>query len=130
MLTVLSIIGSVGGWLLDYAKKKSDAAVEMRAIDAGVTVADLKANAAVIQTAMGHKMFWVPWSIAAIPLSMWFGWGMLDSLMNGALPDVAALPPQLKAYADVAWGNIFYTGGGVVGLQIAARTISNGMRRR
>ncbi|MFE0013769.1 hypothetical protein ACFWXH_02905 [Mesorhizobium sp. NPDC059054] len=32
---------------------------------------------------------------------------MADSLSNGALPDVAALPPQLKEYADIVFQNIF-----------------------
>ncbi|ABF71286.1 p034 [Rhizobium phage 16-3] len=45
---------------------------------------------------------------------------MTDSLANGSLPDVTALPPQLKEYADVVFANIFYVGGGVAGAQILA----------
>ena len=46
---------------------------------------------------------------------------MLDSLRNGALPDVAELPPQLKAHADVVWENIFYTGVAGAGVELLGR---------
>ncbi|MDV2965564.1 hypothetical protein RZ532_06240 [Nitratireductor aquimarinus] len=84
---------------------------------------DAKTNAEVIKTGMQFKVFWIPWLIATIPTSVWFGWGMLDSLCNGALPDVAELPPQLKAYADVVWGNIFYTGVAGAGLELLGRSV-------
>jgi hypothetical protein len=48
---------------------------------------------------------------------------MCDSLFHGALPDVSALPPQLKEYADIVFQNIFYVGGGVAGLQLDASAI-------
>lgn len=76
--------------------------------------------AAVVQSGMQHKAFWIPWLIAAVPVSLWFGWGVLDSLANGALPDVAELPPQLLRYADIVFGNIFYSGAGMAGVQVAA----------
>lgn len=74
--------------------------------------------ASVVKQGMQHKAFWIPWLIAAVPCAAWFGWGMTDSLANGSLPDVTALPPQLKEYADVVFANIFYVGGGVAGAQI------------
>lgn len=77
--------------------------------------------------AMGFPMFWVPWSIASVTLSTWFGWGVLDSLTNGALPDVATLPPQLKEYADSVWNSVFVSGAGMGGAQVIARAIA---RRR
>lgn len=77
-------------------------------------------SAAVVKQGMQHKVFWIPWLLAAVPCAAWFGWGMADSLANGALPDVTALPPQLKEYADVVFANIFYVGGGVAGAQILA----------
>lgn len=86
-------------------------------------IADRNAAAAVIKEGMQHKVFWIPWLIAAIPTALWFAWGMLDSLFNGALPDVAALPPQLKQYADVVFANIFYVGGGVKGAELIASAI-------
>ncbi len=77
-------------------------------------------SAAVVKQGMQHKVFWIPWLLAAVPCAVWFGLGMLDSALNGALPDVTALPPQLKEYADVVFANIFYVGGGVAGAQILA----------
>jgi len=82
-----------------------------------------KTNASVIQSAMQHKVFWVAWAIAAIPTVSWFGWGMLDSLFNGALPDVAALPPQLKEYADTVWNSLFLSGGAVATASVVASAI-------
>ena len=77
-----------------------------------------------VAAGMQHKAFWIPWLLAAVPLATWFAWGILDSLTNGLLPDVATLPPQLKEYADIVWGNIFYVGGGVAGAGIVARAIA------
>ena len=98
--------------------------IRIKAIEAQIA-ADANA-ASVVKTGMQYKVFWIPWLIAAVPTSMWYGWGMLDSLAGGALPSVAALPPQLKEYADVVFQNIFYVGGGVAGAQIVA----NAMRGR
>lgn len=85
-----------------------------------------------LTSAMRYKAFWVPWLMCAIPVGAWFGWGMLDSLFNGALPDVAALPPQLKHYADIVFQNIFWTGGAGVGataIDNAARNITAAILR-
>jgi hypothetical protein len=79
--------------------------------------------ASVVTAGMQHRAFWIPWLLAAVPLSAWFAWGVADSMLDGALPDVATLPPQLKEYADVVWGNIFYVGGGVAGLASIAGAI-------
>lgn len=79
--------------------------------------------ASVVTSGMQHRAFWVPWLLAAVPLSAWFAWGVADSMLDGALPDVAELPPQLKEYADIVWGNIFYVGGGVAGLASIAGAI-------
>lgn len=78
----------------------------------------------VIIAGMQHKVFWIPWLVAAIPTSVWYAWGMVDSLWPGHLPHVAALPPQLKEYADIVFGNIFYVGGGVAGAQMVAGAIA------
>jgi hypothetical protein len=75
-------------------------------------IADGAERASVVKAGMQHRIFWVAWGMAAIPLAFWFGWGILDSAIadGSVLPDVATLPPQLKAYADVVWENIFYSG--------------------
>lgn len=112
-----------------YEAKLKAANDEQRAI-ADVAIADISRQIAVsqhraevVKEGMQHKAFWIPWLIAAVPTAAWFGWGMLDSLCNGSLPDVAALPPQLKEYADVVFANIFYTGAGMAGFQAVATAI-------
>ena len=42
---------------------------------------------------------------------------------NGLLPDVAELPPQLLAYANVVFANIFYTGAGMAGATVLAKAL-------
>jgi hypothetical protein len=106
--------------------KLSDNPVEMERIRAEAATKLIEARASVIQTGMQSKVFWVPWLMAAVPTSAWFGWGMVDSLANGALPDVAALPPQLREYADIVFQNIFLTGAGAVGVQ----SIASALRRK
>jgi hypothetical protein len=109
---------------------KLNAANDSERIKADVSIKALEAqmaaqanNAAVVREGMQHKAFWIPWLIAAVPTAAWFGWGMTDSLFNGTLPDVSALPPQLKEYADIVFANIFYVGGGVAGAQLIAKAI-------
>ena len=75
-------------------------------------------------------LFWVVWAIAAIPTALWFGWGMLDSLANGALPDVAELPPQLWDFARTLWHSIFVSGAGVASVQTVTRAAENYMTKR
>jgi hypothetical protein len=103
----------------DADRIKAD--VSIKAIEA--QMAAQAASAAVVREGMQHKAFWVPWLIAAVPCAGWFGWGMMDSAFGGSLPDVAALPPQLKEYADIVFANIFYVGGGVAGAQLIAKAI-------
>lgn len=112
--------------LLHILGKLSDSDVERERIKAEAATKLIEARAAVIQTGMQNKLFWIPWLMAAIPTAAWFGWGMLDSLANGALPDVAALPPQLREYADVVWNNLFLSGGAVA----AGSMIASAIRRR
>lgn len=103
----------------DADRIKAD--VSIKAIEA--QMAAQAASAATVREGMQHKAFWIPWLIAAVPCAGWFGWGMMDSAFGGSLPDVAALPPQLKEYADIVFANIFYVGGGVAGAQLIAKAI-------
>lgn len=119
--------GDLVGQLAAAYKTAKEAKTESERIAAEVQIENIKARMAdnanradVVKAGMQHKAFWLPWLLAALPLSAWFAWGVADSMLNGALPDVATLPPQLKEYADVVWGNIFYVGGGVAGAQILA----------
>ncbi|QQM29277.1 hypothetical protein JET14_13165 [Martelella lutilitoris] len=120
------LTGDVAGALQRAYEAKLNAQNDKDRIQAEVTIDALNQQASVIKEGMAHRMFWVAWSIAAIPTAAWFGWGVLDTLLNGALPDVAELPPQLKEYADTVWQNIFFTGAGVA----AAEKIASRMGRR
>lgn len=88
-------------------------------------MADDANSASVVKEGMKTTTFWVVWAIAAVPTAAWYAWGMLDSMLwaGAILPDVAALPPQLKQYADIVFANIFYVGGGVAGAQVVANAI-------
>lgn len=95
--------------------------IQIKAIEA--KIAEDAQRGAVVKEGMQHKVFWIPWLMASVPCAAWFGWGMIDSLFDGSLPDVAALPPQLKQYADIVFSNIFYTGAGMAGFQAIASAI-------
>lgn len=122
---LLGLINPLGK-LFKLLEKNVTEETERERIKADLTKTYVEAKAQVITTGMQNKLFWFPWLLAAVPVSMWFGWGVLDSLFNGALPDVAALPPQLKAYADVVWENLFLSGGVVAG----GSMIASAIRRR
>ena len=109
--------------ILGHLERRADTDTERLRITALREKAANAESAAVIKEGMQHKAFWIPWLLAAVPLSAWFAWGIMDSTFNGALPDVATLPPQLKEYADIVWSNIFYVGGGVAGAGIIANAI-------
>lgn len=124
------VSGGLAGALTRAYEAKLAAQSDEARIAAEVSIQQIQAqmaanasNAAIVHEGMQHKAFWIPWLIAAVPTSCWFGWGMADSLFNGSLPDVAALPPQLKEYADIVFSNIFYVGGGAAGVQAIATAI-------
>lgn len=75
----------------------------------------------VIMAGMAHKTFWIVWSIAAAPLAVWFGWGMLGTAFPGYLPYVATIPPGLEPWAKSAWDSLFFSGGGVAAATSIAR---------
>lgn len=112
----LSVIERV----LDHKAKKADSETERARIEATKQKASDAQAAAVVATGMQHKLFWIPWLLAAVPTTAWYGWGVLDSMIyaGAVLPDVAALPPQLKGYADVVWSNLFYAGAAVKAAEI------------
>ncbi len=114
----MGLLTLLPGWGLKIARAVLDTKGDperLAQIDAEIE--DRRNRRDVVIAGMQFKIFWLAWSIAAVPTAAWFGWGMLDSLANGALPDVAALPPQLKEYADIVFGNIFYAGAAGAGVQ-------------
>lgn len=134
-MSLVSAALKVAEWLLNYANKRADTALEKFRIEAGMYEQDVRSKTEVarfahqvVRTGMANWLFWIPWLIATVPLAGWFAWGVLDTaIYDGALlPDVGTLPPQLKEYADVVWGNIFFAGGGVV----AAGLVAKGLAKR
>lgn len=120
-------IGGPGlvGQVLTHLEKKADSDTERQRI-AVLREKGLADDARdVIVAGMAHRMFWVAWSIAAIPMAAWFGWGMADTIANGALPDVASIPPGLQPWAITVWSNIFYTGAAAAGVTGAASAIAS-----
>lgn len=135
MMALLSLLASILPNILlnglqSYLQATTTVAVEGEKTKRQITLATIQGvvtarqlQAQVIQTGMSHRLFWIPWLIASVPISAWFGWGVIDSLTGGALPHVAALPPQLKEYADIVWQNIFLSGGIVAGSSVVASAI-------
>ncbi len=119
----LDPVGKIVDGLVRWREVAENAKNDAERVRADVEIKRLERQADVITTGMQFKVFWIPWLIATVPTSLWFGWGMLDSLSNGMLPDVAELPPQLKAYADIVWENIFYTGVAGGALELAGRVL-------
>lgn len=124
------IAGPFIGALLKAYQQKLAADNDEKRIIADAAIADIqrqietnRAQADVIKTGMQSRAFWIPWLMAAVPLAAWFAWGVLDTMLNGALPDVATLPGQLKEYADTVWQNIFYSGAAVSGASVIAAAI-------
>lgn len=109
--------------ILGHLERKAESEIEQAKVAAAREKVLHQQAATVVMAGMQHKAFWIPWLIAAIPTALWFGWGMADSLFNGSLPDVAALPPQLKEYADIVFGNIFYSGAALGSAQMIAGAI-------
>lgn len=115
--------GAFIGRVLDHYEAKANSETERQRIAAAKATASESTAANVVIAGMQHRAFWVAWLTAALPLSAWFGWGVLDSLANGALPDVAALPPQLLEFARTVWANIFYSGAVLGGASVIGQAL-------
>lgn len=122
------LLGKAGGDFLDrilgHLERQADSETERQKIAAARQAQGEATAARVVMAGMAHWPFWIPWLMAAVPLMAWFGWGVLDTLFNGALPDVATLPPQLKTYADIVFGNVFYSGAALGGAQMIAGALT------
>ncbi len=127
---IISLAPGLLGSVLGHLEKKADSETERQRIRSLAEQNAANNQAAVIVAGMQHTMFWVAWSIAALPMSAWFGWGLLDTLFNGALPDVAEIPPGLQPWAQSVWNNIFFSGAAAVGITGAAQIIGGAIARR
>lgn len=124
---VAKVLGLLSGNVLDrvlgHLERSKASENERLKIEQVRQINSENLQAQVITTGMQFRVFWIAWSIAAIPTAAWYGWGMVDSMFNGSLPDVASLPPQLLRYADIVFGNIFYTGVAAFGFQAVSSAI-------
>ena len=122
LTAIFGFIKAISGFATEYIRTKGNVEIVRIKTDA----INRQTAASVVKEGMQHKVFWIPWLMAAIPTAGWYGWGMMDSMLyNGTLlPDVAALPPQLLHYADIVMGNLFYSGAAVAGVQGIGTTVS------
>lgn len=127
---IFKLVPGLAGKYFDHLEQKANTETERMKVRSIEQQHLTQMQAQTIQHAMGFKVFWVAWSLIAIPFACWLGMGYADSLFNGALPDVASLPPQLKEYGDTVMANIFVSGGIVAGVQGASRTIGNAIQTR
>jgi len=111
---------AVAQWLIRLVGFSVDQKTEQLRIKAGVDIAAIQSTIYahkyardVILSAHRQRVFWIVWSMFAVPLAAWWMLAMLDTMANGALPDVAAIPPTLRPYADAIVNNVFLTGGGM-----------------
>lgn len=122
-----TVLNWLGGGVLDkvlgHLEARANSETERQRIRALRDQHMATTQASVIVAGMQHKWFWVPWSMATIPLALWFGWGMLGTAFPGYLPYVATIPPGLEPWAKSAWDSLFFSGAGVAGAQIIAGAI-------
>lgn len=75
---------------------------------------------------MAFLMFWVAWSMFALPLGMWWAAVLFDTTFGFGW-QVANLPLSIKPWADQIFGSLFVSGASVAGLQTGAGLISRGL---
>ncbi len=112
-------LGFLSSGVLDkvfaYLEKKSDNDTERQRIQSLRDQHAMDVQADVIKTGMSHKVFWIAWGSAAIPMCVWFGYGMINTMIP-SLPHIEQIPVGLMHWAETVWQNIFYSGAGVLGL--------------
>jgi hypothetical protein len=122
-----TLLNWLGGGVLDkvlgHLEARANSETERQRINALRDQHMATAQASVITAGMEHKWFWVVWTLAAGPLALWFGWGMLGTAFPGYLPYVATIPPGLEPWAKAAWDSLFFSGGGVAAATSIARAI-------
>lgn len=70
-----------------------------------------------------YRMFWVVWSLFAIPLGLWWALVVCDTFLTFIALDIPDLPQSIQPKADVIFGSIFGSGGGVAAMQAISSAI-------
>lgn len=124
---ISTVLNWLGGGVLDkvlgHLQARANSETERQRIAALRDQHMATTHATVITAGMQHKWFWIPWLMATIPLSTWFGLGMLGTAFPGYLPYVAVIPPGLEPWAKAAWDSLFFSGAGVAGASMIAGAI-------
>jgi hypothetical protein len=124
-----TLLNWLGGGVLDkvlgHLEARANSETERQRIGALRDQHMATVQGQVITAGMQHKAFWIPWLMATVPLSGWFGLGMLNTAFPGYFPIVATIPDGLLPWAKAAWDSLFFSGAGVAGAQI----IAGAMRR-
>lgn len=127
-LTALPIDAFLG-WLerrhaadLAAANSESQRAHEERVENIKSKRAALHDWATATQTGIGAKVFWTAWAMAAFPTSAWFGLIMIDTFVGWVDLGIPLPPKSIEPYVNAVWHSIFYTGGFVASVQVAAKT--------
>lgn len=127
LATILAALPKVfASTIQPWIQARFDAAAEDRRGAWALALKTVEARVAYQTEGMKHRAFWVPWLMATVPMCAWFGYAMLDTLFNGALPDTASIPPGLADYAPAVWQSLFVSGGGVKGAEIVAAALRRG----
>ncbi len=127
--TIIAFILKIAGSgavdsILKYLETRANTDVQKAQIASLTVQNDQKLQAEVITTGMSHNWFWIPWLMATVPLAGWFGYGMINTIFPW-LPHEAEVPPGLLAWAQIAWQNLFYSGGAVAGISILSNAIKS-----
>lgn len=107
-----------------YEKRAGQAAqLKLDLLDVAKT--DMSNRASIIKTAMSVKTFWIAWGLFAFPLGFWWALVMIDTTIPARYLNIGVpmLPETIKAYADLIFNSIFYSGAGVAGTQSVVRGI-------
>lgn len=121
---ILGLVPALLSFGAQYLRSRGEASASLVAQEKGrldAAGAERARQSSVVLAGMQFRIWWVAWSLAAVPTALWHGWIMLDSgPFSGILPD-ALVPPafNLELSRDIL-GNLFYTGTGMAGVQALA----------
>lgn len=83
------------------------------------------------RTAMGFKVFWIAWSLFAIPLGAWWAMVMFDTMFNFVDWQIPDLPQSVRPWANTIFENLFLSGAGGAAAQAIGSAIQGaGIFRR
>lgn len=70
-----------------------------------------------------YRMFWLVWALFAVPLGLWWALVVGDTFLTFVNLGIPDLPQSIQPKADVIFGSIFGSGGGVAAMQAISSAI-------